>query len=413
MLKLQFRGEPGTFVKLSVATVTLGRDESNDLVIASPSVSDFHAEITTDAQHPCIIDLLSKTGTFVNEYRITGKVALQAWDVIRLGSVELEVTDPNGHRPNDWALKTESDLLASQFYTLQAETVVGRDPACDLTIDSNLLSRQHAKLIIDEEHLRIIDLESANGTYVNGIKITETNAHPGDEIRFDQQKFVVIGPTPPQQLAQLQENQTEVRGHRPETDDTAFRTVSAPIGDTRSSGDTVMMDDEEETRFYTPAPKVAHIVELGHNAQAQQFTLEKEQHQIGRSEACEFFLEDKSVSKRHAQFTFSQGRWNLEDLDSSNGVLVNGTRIEQVILADGDKLKLGRREFEFLEESPPDNDAEPATRIYQPTLRGLDSSRAKPTAAKLDKLPRWKIWGALVLFGAGSIIAVLLIGANL
>ena len=120
MLKLQFRGEPGAFVKLSVATVTLGRDESNDLVIASPSVSDFHAEITTDAQQPRIIDLLSKTGTFVNEHRTTGKVPLQAWDIIRLGSVELEVTDPNGHRPHDWALKTESDLLASQFYTLQA-----------------------------------------------------------------------------------------------------------------------------------------------------------------------------------------------------------------------------------------------------------------------------------------------------
>lgn len=408
MLKLQFRGEPETFVKLSVATVTLGRDESNDLVIASPSVSDFHAEITTDAQQPGIIDLLSKTGTFVNEHRITGKVALQAWDVIRLGSVELEVTDPNGHRPHDWALKAESDLLASQFYTLQGETVVGRDPACDLTIDSSLLSRRHAKLIIEEEHLRVIDLDSANGTYVNGIKISETNAHPGDEIRFDQQKFVVIGPTP-QQQEQLQENQTEVRGQHTEADDTAYRTVSEPTADTHANGDTVMVNDEE-TRFYSPAPTIAQIVELASNAQTQRFTLEKEQHQIGRSEACEFVLDDKSVSKRHAQFTFIQGNWNLEDLGSSNGVLVNGNRVDQVVLANGDKLKLGRREFEFLDDGSPGSDADPATRVYQPTLRGADTGRAKPIAAKLDEVPRWKFWGAVVLFGAGSIIALWLIG---
>ena len=398
MLKLQLRGEPGTFVKLSVATVTLGRDESNDLVIASSSVSDFHAEITTDAQQPCIIDLLSKTGTFINEQRLTGKVALKAWDIIRLGSVELEVTDPNGHRPHDWALKTESDLLASQVHTLQPETVVGRDPACDLTIDSSLLSRRHAKLIIQDEHLRVIDLESANGTYINGIRITEANANPGDEIRFDQQKFLVIGPTPPpQQPELLQENQTQVRGQTTQTDDTL------------SGGDTVMMNDEE-TRFYTTAPKIAHIVEIGGNAQAQQFTLEKEQHQIGRSQACEFFLEDKSVSKQHAQFSFIQGNWNLEDLGSSNGVLVNGNRIDQVILVNGDRLKLGRREFEFLEERPTDNDAEPATKIYQPTLPDVDSDRAKSFTAGLGKFPYWKIWGAVLLFAMVSIIGILLIG---
>ena len=56
MLKLQFRDQPGSSIKLSALTVTLGRDESNDVVIDSQSVSDFHAEISTDAQFPVIID---------------------------------------------------------------------------------------------------------------------------------------------------------------------------------------------------------------------------------------------------------------------------------------------------------------------------------------------------------------------
>ena len=109
MLKLQFRDQPGKFVKLSQAAITLGRDDSNDVVIDAPSVSDFHAEITSDAQHISVVDLLSASGTFVNEHRINGRCQLKAWDVIRLGTVELEVIDPSERRPEDWALSIESD----------------------------------------------------------------------------------------------------------------------------------------------------------------------------------------------------------------------------------------------------------------------------------------------------------------
>ena len=224
MLKLQFRDQPGKFVKLSQAALTLGRDESNDIVIDAPSVSDFHAEITADAQHISVVDLLSASGTFVNEHRINGRCQLKAWDVIRLGTVELEVIDPSERRPEDWALSIESDLLAGQFYPLGEKTVVGRDPACDLTIESRLLSRRHAELTIERDHLRVVDLGSANGTFINGQKVDEGIARPGDELRFDQERFVVLGPEKAGAAGGGHDDQTMLRDQLPEA--TVFAAVA-------------------------------------------------------------------------------------------------------------------------------------------------------------------------------------------
>ena len=187
MLKLQLRDQPGSFVKLSVSAVTLGRDESNDVVIDAPSVSDFHAEIINDSQRPVIVDLLSANGTFVNEQRISGRCQLNAWDIIRLGTVELEVTDPNSHRPEDWALRTESDLLGAQFHALVDSTVIGRDEACAITIDNKLLSRRHARLIIADVKQRVIDLACDTGTYLIGKSIEVSRARTGDKVSFEKE----------------------------------------------------------------------------------------------------------------------------------------------------------------------------------------------------------------------------------
>lgn len=404
MLKLQFRGNPGNFVKLSVSTVTIGRDEGNDFIIDSPSVSDFHAEISTDMQHPSIIDLLSKTGTFVNEHRITGPRQLKAWDIIRLGTVELEVIDPNSRRPQDWALSTESDLLASQFHTLLSETVVGRDPACDLAIDSNLLSRRHAKLVIEGDHLRVIDLQSENGTYINGQKIDEGKAYPGDELKFDRQRFVVVGPSPAEPgREEAFENQTRPRS---EFDLTAVE-LDEPV-DTAASGsavggDTIFMNDEE-TRFFTPPPTAALLTELDAIREPRQFRLDNDPSSIGRGKECDFVLDDKSVSKQHAQFVSAQGNWVLSDLGSSNGVLVNGSRVDEVALKSGDRIQLGRCTFEYAlsDELPAESD--PRTMLYQGPKHESMVQRALPAKAKSRVLDFWP-W-LVVLLATGLLLMV-------
>jgi pSer/pThr/pTyr-binding forkhead associated (FHA) protein len=212
MLRLQFRSAPDKFIILS-SPVSIGSDEGNGLVIDSGSISDFHAEIRMEARQSIIVDLISASGTYVNEERISEPTRLSSWDIIRLGDVELEVCDPGSCRPGDWALRTDSDLLASQFYPLQGVMVLGRGSECDLRIESQLLSRQHARLAIEGDVLRVVDLDSTNGTFLNGKRISEAIASPGDELSFDRHSFIIEGPQiDPREAAGAANEKTLLRG---------------------------------------------------------------------------------------------------------------------------------------------------------------------------------------------------------
>ncbi len=62
---------------------------------------------------------------------------------------------------------------------------------------------------------------------------------------------------------------------------------------------------------------------------------------LGRSSGCDLVLGDKLVSRQHARIYLSGGRWHVEDLDSTNGLLVNGARTKSRPLKHGDELGLG------------------------------------------------------------------------
>ncbi|MSP23720.1 MAG: GGDEF domain-containing protein [Myxococcales bacterium] len=62
---------------------------------------------------------------------------------------------------------------------------------------------------------------------------------------------------------------------------------------------------------------------------------------IGRSSRADICVEDDSISRMHVRLTMDGPRVSLEDLESSNGTLVNGDRIQMVELQDGDKIRLG------------------------------------------------------------------------
>lgn len=62
---------------------------------------------------------------------------------------------------------------------------------------------------------------------------------------------------------------------------------------------------------------------------------------LGRLPECDVTLDDPSVSRRHARITHTGGSWAVEDLNSTNGLKVNGRRVSQADLADGDRLELG------------------------------------------------------------------------
>ena len=69
---------------------------------------------------------------------------------------------------------------------------------------------------------------------------------------------------------------------------------------------------------------------------------------IGRSRGCEIVLEDAGVSRRHAEIRPSADGWTVEDLGSTNGVLVNGQPIRAAhALYPGDRVEIGSTELAF------------------------------------------------------------------
>jgi pSer/pThr/pTyr-binding forkhead associated (FHA) protein len=68
-------------------------------------------------------------------------------------------------------------------------TVIGRRQECDLCIPLTVISRRHCELSRDQDVLRVRDLGSKNGTYVNGQKVPEASLKPGDTLRIGPVSF--------------------------------------------------------------------------------------------------------------------------------------------------------------------------------------------------------------------------------
>ncbi|MFZ5786871.1 MAG: sigma 54-interacting transcriptional regulator [Acidobacteriota bacterium] len=88
------------------------------------------------------------------------------------------------------------------------------------------------------------------------------------------------------------------------------------------------------------------------SAGARRLVLGKARVRIGRSSGNDLSLQDENVSRVHAEVAFEDGRWVIEDLDSANGVFVDGQRVGKAPLVGGARVTLGRCELEFLQPSP-------------------------------------------------------------
>jgi hypothetical protein len=68
---------------------------------------------------------------------------------------------------------------------------------------------------------------------------------------------------------------------------------------------------------------------------------------LGRSRQCDITIEDPNVSRRHAEVRLENGGWWIVDLGSTNGIEVNGERVDRAQLGPDDRIVLGRTELAF------------------------------------------------------------------
>jgi FHA domain-containing protein/uncharacterized protein DUF1707 len=74
--------------------------------------------------------------------------------------------------------------LPSAPELLHARLVIGRSSGCQLVLSDDTVSRRHAELFVEEGRWLLRDLDSSNGTWVNGRRIVEAEVRPGDVVHL-------------------------------------------------------------------------------------------------------------------------------------------------------------------------------------------------------------------------------------
>ena len=94
----------------------------------------------------------------------------------------------------------------------------------------------------------------------------------------------------------------------------------------------------------------ALVVRSGGGRAGEHFVPQGDRTTIGRSPDCDIFLDDVTVSRKHAELTRHDGDFVIEDQGSLNGTFLNRKRIESGKLENGDELQIGKYKLTFLEK---------------------------------------------------------------
>ncbi|HET9446108.1 MAG TPA: FHA domain-containing protein [Steroidobacteraceae bacterium] len=249
---------------------------------------------------------------------------------------------------------------------LKPEMILGRTAECDLQLTEGHASRRHARLFSAEGGVWVEDLNSANGTFVNGARITgKVKLSAGDRLRFDVEEFDFLVPGA---AAPVDEGKTQ------------FRDPASAVVDAESSGvykrpgawadpDAIGADGASKTKFIDPAqlkqmmnnaPQAAvaatvdgpHLQVVSGNRAGLNIKLTVGESgvkdwTVGSQAGREVQFQDSGVSALHAKIVNEGERWKVLDQMSANGTFVNGKRSNVSYLTAGDRVRFGPVECIF------------------------------------------------------------------
>lgn len=201
MLKLQFKDQRRKPFWVMEDTFSIGSGRDNNLVLTDAGIKNVHVRFISQGDSFVIKTADNDALLEVNGVA-TEQINVSCGDLIQIGEVKLQVVDPLDNTVNSaapyWSLIADSSWLSGQefpLHTLPGTSItVGRGSQCDIVFAGTHLSRQHAELHVGVDSLTIRDLNSANGTFVNGKRVQEAVLKAGDRLRLDVYSFRIFGP---------------------------------------------------------------------------------------------------------------------------------------------------------------------------------------------------------------------------
>ncbi|MEU9120913.1 FHA domain-containing protein [Streptomyces sp. NPDC048506] len=202
--ELVVESDGGTQVMEPGRIYHVGRDPASEVVLSDARVSWHHAVLRAEAGHWLVEDEGSTNGTFTDGRRIT-ESGVGPGSVIRFGNpadgpCAVLSTVPRPTRIGRPSAVSHPDGThtfrrpsAVRPIPAARTTRIGRAPDNDLVVDDLSVSRRHAELRAGPEGFEIVDLESHNGTYLNGQPVDRAPMIPGDIVGIGHSAFALVG----------------------------------------------------------------------------------------------------------------------------------------------------------------------------------------------------------------------------
>ncbi len=267
-----------------------------------------------------------------------------------------------------WKLTIEDDEQKQISLQLAHEEYsVGRDESNAIRLTDRNISRKHALLARNGQGWLLKDLASYNGTFMNGERVAE-GVHVGHG-----------------DVVQLGDYRLELHDESKQVVPTAQQQVQLP-----------------------PHHRPDRLVVVVGPQPGQEFFLDRDHFTLGRSEDADVSVNHSSVSRFHAElFAVGNGRFEIIDKGSANGLRINGQEVRRGFLEAGDALEMGDVRLRFVGAGKIFR-AGFDTRQMLPAVTGLDGAigGARVTAAGQQTSSIMK------MVGVGAVLGILGVGAT-
>ncbi|XXF76441.1 FHA domain-containing protein [Myxococcaceae bacterium GXIMD 01537] len=236
------------------------------------------------------------------------------------------------------------------------EITIGRQEGNTIRLTERNVSRRHARLVRQNGHVLIEDLGSYNGTLINGERVQgPSEVHDGDLIQIGDYDLALQAEAAAGASAAPPRPAPAPRREAPEEEsgDDEHEDTPPPAAPRQHSTSVIRVDQIEGNRTRKvqnlDPEKAPRLVVVTTDFKGQEFSCIRTEMRVGRTDENDITIDHRSVSATHAKIVREEsGEWRVIDMQSANGLSVNGESYAQSALKHGDIIELGHVKLKFV-----------------------------------------------------------------